>query len=184
MGNSQQEPSALTSTSCMDTITTQIIIFNPFSSSGCLLGRDFISSSSWGSTSGFWEKGRDGWRGWREVMLMANSIPNTCQETTRGPQEELQQEAIPASPAGHRESGTGTMPTLLHLPCSTFHSQPGRKNPSVILLNSSQHQPCHDCQADYINHLLKAGLWWLFFFFLPLSDHHSMSIIILLVKNR
>lgn len=101
-----------------------------------------------------------------KVMLMANSIPDTSQETTRGPQEELQQqqqqEAIPGSPAGHRESGTGRMPTLLHLPCSTFHRQPGRKNPGVILLNSSRHQPRHRCQPDYINHLLKAGVWWLF----------------------
>lgn len=82
-----------------------------------------------------------GKRGWREVILMKNNIPDTYQETTRGHQEELQQEATPASPAGHRESRTGRMPTLLHLPCSTFHSQPGRKNPGVILLNSSQHQP-------------------------------------------
>lgn len=108
---------------------------------------------------GFGKKGREGWM---KAMLMANSIPDTRREATRGHREELRQEAIPASPAGHRESGTGRMPTLLHLPCSTFHSQPGRKNASVTLLNSSQHRARHNCQADYVNHLLKVGVWWLF----------------------
>lgn len=132
--NSQQEPSALTFTSCMDTITTQIIIFNLFSSSGLHLfinvKKHFVVLGKRGGMEGM--EGMDG-----GDADGTHSIPDTCQETTRGPREELQQEAIPASPAGHRESGTGRMPTLLHLPCSTFHSQPGRKNPSVILLNSS-----------------------------------------------
>lgn len=56
----EQEPFALTFISCMDTTTTQIIIFNPFSSSGCLLASDFISSCT--ARKHFMALGKRGWR--------------------------------------------------------------------------------------------------------------------------
>lgn len=98
-----------------------------------------------------------GKRGWMKVMPMANSIPDTCQETTRGHREELQQEAIPASPAwpqGIRggQDASPAAPAVLHIP------QPARQE-------KPQHQPRRDCQAGSVNHLLKPGVWRLFFLF-------------------
>lgn len=70
----------------------------------------------------------------------AKSIPDTCQETTRGPREWLQRrQSQPLQPGKH----TGRVPALLHLPCSTLHSQ---KNPA------GQQQP-H--QQGNIHHLFK-----------------------------
>lgn len=50
------------------------------------------------------------------------------------------------------------MPTMLHLPCSTYHSQPVRKNIRVIvLLNSYQYKTCQNCHCNYINSILNTG---------------------------
>lgn len=89
----------------------------------------------------------------------ANSIPDTCQETTRGPREELQRrQSQPLQPGKHR---AGCQPCCT---CPAPHCTAG-KTPA------GQQQPHHHCQHRSIHHLFNPS-----FFFFPLFKIISLCL--------